>query len=246
MGTRAACLVLIAALGWTWACRGSDGRGDGSPNPAVGRELDAFAFPDLAGRQIAWSAEHGLRDGSGEVQKPDALVIHAFQPDCPACRQQARELERLRARDSGRTAILGVAYRLAARDLRAFSDDTDVTYPLLMGTGSLWAESWGRGDSMYIVDRRGRISYAQVGIHPSDAERWQAVLEDLAADRVARYSGPERSGLDVGEGLPVIELPLVNGQGFARLGLDEQGTLVAEQSGERRRFRAAIGFFSRY
>jgi hypothetical protein len=181
-----------------------------------------------------------------EARRPDALLIHVFQPDCPACRQQARELERLRARDRGRTATLGIAHRLTAEEVLAFSEATGARYPLLLGTGSAWSELWGRGDSMYIVDRRGTIAYVQVGFHPSDVERWEGVLEDLAADRVARFSGPKRDGLVVGERFPVIELPLVDGQGSARLALDEQGRLSLERVGKRERFRAAIGFFSRY
>jgi hypothetical protein len=98
---------------------------------------------------------------------------------------------------------------------------------------------------MYVVDRRGAIAYAQVGFHPSDVERWQAVLDDLAAGRAPRHSGPDRDAIVVGERFPELELPLFDGDS-ARLGPDEQGTLVAERAGERRRYRAAIGFFSRY
>ena len=245
MATRAAWLVLAGALGAAGACQGSDGGAGRAASPDVGRELDAFSFADATGRELAWSPEDGLRSESGEARRPEALVIHGFQPDCPACRQQASELERLATREQGRAVVLGVAHRLAARDLQTFAADTGVTYPLLLGTGSAWAERWCRGDSMVVVDRRGRIAYVQVGFHPSDVERWRAVLEDLAAGRAARTSGPDRDVLVVGEGLPVIELPLVDGRGPARLGRDE-GALVVEQSGERRRYRAAIGFFSRY
>jgi len=99
---------------------------------------------------------------------------------------------------------------------------------------------------MYIADRRGRVVYSQVGFHPSDVERWEAVLDDLAAGRTARCSGPERDALVAGERLPTIDLPLVDGRAAARLGVDEHGALVVEGAGGRRRLRAAIGFFSRY
>jgi peroxiredoxin len=235
-------LALLAALAGAASCRGSDG----SASPAVGRELETFSFPDLDGRTVAWSPGAGLGIDGGEARRPDALLVHVFQPDCAACRQQARELERLAARDPRRSATLGVAHRRGPGDLRAFAENTGASYPLLLGTGSDWASRWGRGDSLYIVDRQGRIAYAQVGFHPSDVERWQAVLEDLAAGRAARHRGPQRDALVVGEALPEIALPLVDGRGSARLGLDEQGALVAELPGERRRLRAAIGFFSRY
>jgi hypothetical protein len=246
MATRAG----LAVLGALWAtpsgCRGNDSQAVESPHPAVGLELEAFSFTDAAGRRIEWSPGAGMRTDSGEARVADALVIHVFQPDCPACREQARALERLRTKAPPRTSILGIAHRLASGDVEAFSADTSAGYPLLLGTGSTWADHWSRGDSLYIVDRRGAIAYGQVGFHPSDVDRWRGVLEDLAAGRAARYSGPARNALVVGEGLPEIELPLLGGQASARLGLDEQGTLVVERSGERRRFRAAIGFFSRY
>ena len=246
MATNAAWPALLASFAVASACKGSDSEGDHEPGSAVGRRLDAFSFPDLAGREFAWSPEAGLRVDSEELRRLQALVIHVFQPDCPACREQARELERLSVRAPERFGVLGIAHRLDTRDVQGFSEDTRVTYPLLLGTGSAWADHWGRGDSMYVVDRRGMVSYAQVGFHPSDIERWQAVLDDLAAGRIARFSGPERDGLVVGEAFPVIELPLVDGEGTARFGLNEEGQLMVERAGERRLFRAAVGFFSRY
>ena len=225
---------------------GSDGQEGRTASPVVGVELEAFSFVDPSGSKIVWSPEEGLRVGSEAPRTPYALVIHVFQPDCPACRQQAGELKKLDKQDPGRLAIVGIAHRLAAPDVQSFAESTGAEYPLLTGTGTAWTEHWGRGDPTYIVDRRGAIAYAQVGFHPSDVERWQGVLEDLAADRAARCSGPERDALVVGEGLPVIELPLVDGKGSVRIALGEDGTLAVEQAGGRRRFRAAIGFFSRY
>ena len=245
-------LVLLPAL--AGACRGSEDHEEaptqqGCPGiaagPVLGRELDAFAFLDPQGRQVAWDPANGLQIDSGQPQVLDALVTHAFQPDCPACRQQAIELEGLRARARERTAIVGVAHRPAG-DLRGFADDTHAKYPLVQGGGTDWAERWGRGDALYIVDRTGTIAYTQVGFHASDVARWQDVLEDLGAGRVARHSGPERDVLVADENLSEIELPLIDGTASARIGLDDHDLLVLEQAGQQRRFRAAVGFFSRY
>ena len=236
-------VLLAGVLGAAAACRGGDGRAE-PPSPVVGQFLEGFSFPDLTGSAVSWSPTEGLHL-AGNARTQEAVVVHAFQSDCPACRQQAVELEQL-VSERPESAIVGVAHRLTQHDVQAFAEDVGATYPLLLGSGSSWAERWGRGDSMYVVDRTGSILYSQVGFHPSDPARWDAVLDDIHAGRAVRYSGPERNALVVGEALPPIELPVVGGLSAASLRLDDEGALVFEQRGTRRRFRAAVGFFSRY
>jgi hypothetical protein len=245
MRERSARTLLAFALGSLVACAGTGGHDAGSAAVAPETKLDAFAFRDLAGSEVRWSPAEGLSVTAAEARRPRALLVHAFQADCGACAEQAGELEQLRARHPN-VAIVGVDHRLGAPDVRTFAERSGAAYPLLLGADSPWAERWGRGDATYVVDPGGTIVYSQVGFHPSDVARWDAVLKDLAAGRAARWSGPHRDAVVVHETLPTIELPRIDSGGDARIGLDGDGALAFEQAGEHRRFRAAVGFFSRY
>ena len=238
-------MVLTGILCAAGACRGGNGPAPEARNQLAGQALEGFSLPELGAGEVSWSPEGGLHSGGDAARRPAALVIHVFQPDCLACRQQARELERLNSQHP-ESAVVGVAYRLDSAAAQEFADETGATYPLLLGSGSDWARRWGRGDCMYVVDRAGSIRYSQVGFHASDPARWQAVLEDLHANRPVRHSGPGRDELVVGETLPPIELPLVGTGIEASLRSSDSGGLVFEHPEGRRRFRAAVGFFSRY
>jgi hypothetical protein len=114
------------------------------------------------------------------------------------------------------------------------------------GTGSEWAKRWGRGDPLYVVAADGRVVYRQSGFREDDVSRLGAVVEDLVAGRSPRYAEALREELAVGDPLPAIELPdLLTGRPLA---LAHEGGALAFRGagGGVRRYRASLGFFSRY
>lgn len=218
-----------------------------APKAPIGATLDAFSFAGSTDQDLSWNAREGLRLGSDPGHAPAALVVHVFQPDCLACRNEARELERFQStRDAMVVRVVGIAHKQDLPAVRGFAQAVDCTYPLATATGTDWATRWGRGDPTYIVDRSGRVAYAQVGFHPSDPELWSKVAEDLAAGRSPRATHPEREVLKDGERFPAVTLPDLETGKPMTLATNEHGRLYFERDGERKPWRAAIGFFSRY
>jgi peroxiredoxin len=237
-------IALVALPLLALACNGKDRRESPQPDAGVvGSLLEPFSFATSERETLAWNPEGGLRAGAGHGA-PAAMILHVFQPDCPACQDEARALAELSAGREG-VAVVGLAHRGEPEDLEAFRGVTGARYPLAHAAGTRWAERWSRGDPTYLVDPDGRIVYAQVGFHPSDVAGWNAALDAVLAGRPVDRDGPERPALRAGERMPRIELPdLVTGRTTV---IDTRdGELVLERDGEARTFRAAIGFFSRY
>jgi hypothetical protein len=239
-------IVLVALPLLALGCNGKDRRESREPDAAaaaLGSLLEPFSFLTWEGETLAWDPEDGLRAGA-EHGAPTATMLHVFQPDCPACQDEARALAELGAGREG-VVIVGIAHRGEPADLGAFRALTGASYPLAHAAGTRWAERWSRGDPTYVVDRSGRVVYAQVGFHPSDVAGWSSALDAVLAGRPVERDGPERPALRAGERMPRIELPdLVTGR--TTMIDTRDGELVLERDGETRTFRAAIGFFSRY
>jgi thiol-disulfide isomerase/thioredoxin len=225
------------------SARGPARAGEPGPRAALGQELEPFAFTTPDGAPLAWDPDVGLRVGA-ELRTPAALLVHVFQPDCPACQDEARALADLAQRRTD-VAVVGLAHRRGADEVDGFRALTGATHPLAHAAGSGWAERWSRGDPTYLADGSGRVVYAQVGFHPSDVAVWEAALADVHAGRSVGRDGPDRPAVVVGERMPRIELPELATRTPVVLD-SEGGELVLARGGERRRFRAAIGFFSRY
>lgn len=244
--TRARLLWLLALAACGAATdEGERGGGATTAMPPIGAALESFDLRDANGAELAWSARLGLRHGSASPGVPAALMIHVFQPDCPACRDEGRALERMRSGSSAVT-VVGIAHRGGPDEVRAFAAATGATYPLAPAAGTPWAERWSRGDPTYVVDRTGDVAYGQVGFHPADPETWADVIADLTAGRPARVTGPRRDVLAVGMRMPAVELPVLGEEGAARITTSEAGALTIELDGETRACTAALWFFSRY
>jgi hypothetical protein len=225
--------------------------GDRQTSPAgiIGERLDAFDFETVDGKRLAWEAETGVLHVEDNRYHPTAFLVHVFQPDCDSCQSQARALEDLRQQIALEdVAIAGIAYRGDDADVAAFVDRFDVGYPIVSGAGEPWADKWSRGDPMYLVDAAGKIVYSQVGFEESDPDVWRMVLDDLAAGREAAFQHPQRAGrrLSVGDSLPTIAFPdLMTGRPMS-LRVDEGKLVFADENGQSKTYKAAIGFFSRY
>ena len=218
-------------------CRQPEAAAADPGSAAAERRLGPFTLPASGGGAVSWPGTDAAA----------ATFLHVFQPDCPACREHAKALAQFAAQSPAPITVLGVAHRGSAADVAAFRAATGVRYPLAVGSGSNWAERWGVGDPMYVVDREGRIAYAQVGFHPTDVDAWTAVAADLAAGRPPRLAAPDRAAvaIAVGQRLPTIALSDLDGE---PLRLYSDGGLLRFARGDAapEPQRAAIGFFSRY
>lgn len=233
---------VIAAAVPAAGCPGSLEKSSAKPSHEAAT-LASFSFDDLNGDSLSWN-EGRLRTGGAE-RTPSALFVHVFQPDCGKCAALACSLQAVVA-TSPSDAAVGIAHRLGNSQSRVFVGRTGITYPVAVGTGSAWAKRWGRGDPLYIVDGRGRIAYRQTGFREDDVPRWRAVIEDLRAGRPARFTTAERASLEAGDPLPRIELAdLMTGRSLSLT--TEAGRLrFVDALGRVHRYRASVGFFSRY
>ncbi|MCK6483106.1 MAG: TlpA family protein disulfide reductase [Phycisphaerae bacterium] len=224
-------------------------RAAGEVADPVGATLDSFAFSTLDGRPLAWDATTQTLDAPGGGVKPRLLAVHVFQPDCNACQEQARSLQRLHVKGAADSiAVVGITHRGDAAAAREFVRKFGVTYPIAAATGTDWAGRWGRGDPMFLVGNDGKIVYSQEGYQPTDLDIWWAVAADVRDGRVVAFRHPQRSGekLTTGDVLPAIELPdLMTGRALA-LRVDDGKLAFVDGDGRSHPCRASIGFFSRY
>jgi hypothetical protein len=247
----------MAVLFLIGACTGPTGEPGDPSTPAsaaqsrdpVGARLDAFSFPAVDGRVLAWDFASGALRTPGGTIRPRCIALHVFQPDCNACQQQARALQKLHSEHSPEEmAVIGIIHRGDAAAAAAFAREFEITYPLAIATGSDWAHRWGRADPMYIVDTDGEIVYCQEGFQETDPPIWDAVREDIREGRAVAFKRPQRSGerLHEGDRLPSIELPdLLTGRSMA-LKIEGGRLTFLDPDGKRQGYRASIGFFSRY
>jgi len=184
----------------------------------------------------------------GEKQlEPKVLVLHLFQPDCLQCQAQMKELEKV-YQDFSKDGLLvvGIAHRGDAEAAGAIAKQLKVTFPVLVGTGSELVKQFAAGDSLAIADRAGVIRFAQVGYGAGDEKVWREDVEQLLAGKPVAQDTIARKRLQVGDRLPVIELPSVTtGKTIALSG--EGGRLTfRDEDGKVSHPKAAVGFFSRY
>lgn len=215
----------------------------------VGTTLDSFSFTTLDGQPLTWDSATQTLEAPGGRVKSRLLAVHVFQPDCNACQQQSRSLERLHVKGAADAiAVVGITHRGDAAAAREFVRNHGATYPIAVATGSAWAARWGRGDPMYLVGDGGKIVFSQEGYQPTDLDIWWAVAADVKAGRAVAFRHPQRSGekLAAGNVLPAIELPdLMTGRALA-LRVEDGKLVFVDGEGRAHPCRASIGFFSRY
>src|SRR5690606_29554579 len=84
-----------------------------------------FALPTLDGQNVS------LADLRGQV-----VLVNFWASSCPPCRIEMPGFERIyRERRRDGVTIVGIATDIHARDkIRAFLDEHDITYPILLAT----------------------------------------------------------------------------------------------------------------
>ncbi len=215
----------------------------------VGGKLPEFSLkaPDAGAVTLGRKGERVTISRATTTVQPKVLVLHLFQPDCLQCQAQMQELEKLyrQFRKEG-VLVVGIAHRGDPQAVRAVTQRLHVTFPVAVGTGSDFAKKFAAGDSLAIADESGVVRFAQVGYGAGDEKVWREDIEQLLAGKPVAQETIARKRLQMGDRLPVIELPSVttgktitlSGEGGQLTFRDDAGQIVHP--------RAAVGFFSRY
>lgn len=214
-----------------------------------GAALPEFSLKTSDGFTFSFIRESGRVTAQLGAQSlaPKVLLVHLFQPDCLQCQAQMQALEGLHHEFAKQGAlIIGIAHRGDPNAVRAVARQLGVTFPLLIGTGSTVAKEFAAGDTMGIADSRGRVQFAQVGYGQGDEKVWRDAIGLMLAGKPLDTRSISRERLQVGDRLPLIELPsLISGKIVALTG--EGGRLTCrDETGRFQRPRAAVGMFSRY
>lgn len=136
-----------------------------APPPTVPAELPAIALKDLDGRV------HTLADWRGK-----ALVVNFWATWCAPCRREIPLLNRIEREYAGKSVeVVGIAVDFAD-DVRAFTKEVPIGYPLLVGEedGLAAARAFGVATMAFpftaFTDSRGRI----IAVHLGELEPAQA------------------------------------------------------------------------
>jgi peroxiredoxin len=215
----------------------------------VGAELPDFSLKTSDGAAFSLQRKEGqmlITQGTKQLE-PKVLVLHLFQPDCLQCQAQMQELEKVYgdlAKDG--LVVVGVAHKGNAEAAVAILRQLKLTFPVVLGTGSDLAKQFAAGDSLAIADRAGVVRFAQVGYGAGDEKVWRENIKRLLAGKPVTQETIARKRLQVGDRLPVIELPSVTtGKTISLSG--EGGRLTfRDEEGKVSHPKAAVGFFSRY
>ncbi|HWL94880.1 MAG TPA: redoxin domain-containing protein [Phycisphaerae bacterium] len=183
----------------------------------------------------------------GQQYRPKLLAIHLLQPDCLQCRAQLKALEQIHRRFAEKgLALLGISHRDDEKALAALGTELNLTFPLLMGTGSHLASKFAAGDTFGLIDGKGVVRFAQVGYGAGDEKVWIENIEAMLAGKPPVNETIEREPLRVGDSFPaIVLLSLAKGKPMELVGAD--GKLVFRgEDGKELRPKSVLFFFSRY
>ncbi len=126
------------------------------PSPLIDQPAPTFDLPPLPGRD-----DHGFssKDLGGKV-----MIVNFFASWCVPCRLEAPMIQRL-AKDQGIT-VQGIAYKDPPANVRAWLDELGDPFTRIgLDSSGRTAIDWGvyGVPESFIVDKRGRIVYKQVG-----------------------------------------------------------------------------------
>lgn len=148
--------------------------------PTVPAERPLFALADATGRR------HSISEWDGK-----ALVVNFWATWCAPCRRELPLLNRLAAEFASRgIQVLGVAVDFVA-DVRAFTHDFPVAYPILIGEqdGLDAARAYGVATMAFpftaFSDARGRIITVHMGeLHEREARTILGIVLEVDAGRL--------------------------------------------------------------
>lgn len=141
----------------------------------------SFELPSLDGERLA------LSDHDGQV-----LLLNFWASWCGPCRKEMPELDALHEqyRDRG-VSIWGISVDVRAEKARAFADQVQVGYPLLLDSDMTVSGDYDvrAMPSTVIIDSEGRIRHTQLGFEAGVMEELETVIRKLLDEAEADSAG---------------------------------------------------------
>jgi peroxiredoxin len=240
--------TLISAIVVALAASVFGGAANGAEFKA-GQVIPDFSLPTPEGNLFSLKTEKGqsVITYNDKVTTPMVTIIHLFQPDCLQCQTQMQALEAVHQEFSKKgVTVIGVAHRGDAQSVRALANRLQITFPLLVGTGSPLARQFAAGDTIAISDRQATVRFAQVGYGKGDEVVWRESIQLLLDGKPLAKTTVSREGLKVGDRLPAIELLSLRTDKPTSLTGEEGRLMFRDEEGKVTHPKAAIGMFSRF
>jgi peroxiredoxin len=167
MGLRIRWTALLAVLVLLTGCS-LPGQARATPAPAT---APSFTLIGLDGRQ------HSLGQYRGHI-----VLINFWATWCIPCRAEIPELETAYKKYQARGVVfLGIDWKESQGDVRAFADERQVTYPILLDTDgkAYTAYQVPALPQTYVLDKQGRVVITRTGIATRD--KFDAELKSVGA-----------------------------------------------------------------
>ena len=121
-----------------------------------------------------------------EGLKGKVVLLNFWAVNCPPCRIEMPELQKIYRRYTGRgLRVIGVTEMDPVRDqARRFIEESGVTYPILLDPGARIADLYAleAHPTTVVIDARGRVRFVNAGyLKGEEKEIERAVLQALGA-----------------------------------------------------------------
>jgi len=140
-----------------------------------------FTFTDIHGKT------HKLSDYRGKV-----VVVQFFGTYCPPCKAEMPVLEELYRKYKDNLVVIGLSVDYIGESpekLKPFVERMGVTYPVGPASEKAWAEYAGKITGLdsipqtFIIDKKGRIRYYEVGFAPHYKELFEKAIQELINEK---------------------------------------------------------------
>ena len=152
-------VVLLVGVGWIWVNRVPAGdalavAGSLPPAPAIGHPAPDFALTGTNGQPFKLSDLRGA-----------PVVLNFWATWCPPCRAELPELQAASERLAGQVAVIGVNQGEAPIDVRAFTQQLELTFLVPLDTQMDVSRLYlvRSLPTTFFIDRSGVIRHMQVG-----------------------------------------------------------------------------------
>ena len=168
-------IALFALLGWALVRSGGNPGGLGvnaelGEKPTTSRQAGLFSLPTLDG-----NATLSLEDYRGNV-----VMLDFWSSWCPPCRVEAPVLSQVyREYADQPVEFIGIAIWDDEDAIRAFADEFQVTYPLVVDTKGRVALDYGVSGipEKFFIDETGALQRSFVG--PMSPEALRNILDEM-------------------------------------------------------------------
>jgi peroxiredoxin len=140
-----------------------------------------FTFTDVNGKT------HRLSDYRGKV-----VIVQFFGTYCPPCKMEIPALEELYKKYKDNLVVIGLSVDYIGESpekLKPFAEQMGITYPVGPATEKAWDEYAGKITGLdsipqtFIIDKKGRLRYYEVGYAPSYKELFEKAVKELINEK---------------------------------------------------------------